>query len=532
MAIIGARRSRAVETLWGKDEFRDSLWAGCEYAPRRVAERIRQAFVSNEGVPRLSGRMAIPDSLIGTDSGTEPSRATRDEPAARVMSRDHVAAALDACRVQIIGENHRAFPSLPREDLEDLYSEASIDALRRQFADADALRAYVRRYLHNRAISLKESPRIARMAGTPADHHPDLAPGPYEQALEHESMALLHEFLAEQSEQDRNIMWMLASGHRPAQIARALGISREEATDDCKPLRSSLDRFVALHVRPAAICARRHDDVIAWQQTGRMPLTLRWHLRWHHACGLVEMNARQAAQHALVPLVPAADQLRHTSLLEQLYHTIATHRVTSAAHDAMARGRRFVPAGGGGAAAGAGAIKAVAILGASAAAFHAITATPPAHHQRSRSRGHVKIHAATEAKPAAPALPVVTTTSAARPTTTSQPTPTPTPTARPTPRARTTTPTTATRSAAPDTGASTPPSTASSGSSATASSASASSSPAASAATQQTPVQQAAVQRSPTSVSPSGDGASSRPASRGDAVRGTSSALGAGGTPP
>jgi hypothetical protein len=57
------------------------------------------------------------------------------------MSRDDVALALDACRAQLIGENHRSFPSLPLEDLEDLYSEASIDALRREFADVDALRA-------------------------------------------------------------------------------------------------------------------------------------------------------------------------------------------------------------------------------------------------------------------------------------------------------------------------------------------------------------------------------------------------------
>jgi RNA polymerase sigma factor (sigma-70 family) len=479
--------------------------------------------------------MAIPESSPAPDARAEPSPVGPRQPPATVMSGDQLAASLDACRAQITAEARRAFPSLPLQDLEDLYSEATIDALRREFVDADALRAYVRRHLHNRAISLKESPRVARMVDSVPDHHRDLGVDPYEQALEHESLALLHEFLAEQSERDRNIMWMLASGQRPAQIARTLGITRADATNDCKRLRSSLERFVALGVRPAAICARRHEDVMAWQQTGRMPLALRWHLRWHHACGLVEVNARQAVQHVLVPLVPAAEQIRHAGLLERLYHAIAAHRMTSGAHDAVARVRRFVPAGGGGAAAGAGAIKAVAIIGAGAAALHAITSAPPARHVRPRAPAHVVARAASATTTATPPVPAVTTTTTPAPGATPNPTPTAVPTVAtptPPPPATTTTSTTAASPAAPDTGASTPPSNANANSSPTPSSTPTGSSPAAPAATQQAPVQQAAVQQAPAASSATGSGVPQPPTGNGGGGQGTSSALGGGGTPP
>jgi DNA-directed RNA polymerase specialized sigma24 family protein len=453
------------------------------------------------------------------------------------MSRDQVAAALAACRAQILTENRMAFPSLPVQDLEDLYGEATVDALGREFADADALRAYIRGYLHHRALSLKRSPRITRVVGTPTEHHLDLAPGPYEQALEHESMALLHEFLAEQSEQDRNVLWMLASGQRPAEIARALGITRAEATNDCKRLRSSLERFVALRVRPAAICARRRDDLVAWQQTGRIPLALRWHLRWHHGCGLVEANARQAVQHVLVPLVPAAEQLRHAPLLQRLYHAIVTHRVTGGAHDAVTRVRRLAPAGGGGAAAGAGAIKAVAIIGAGAAALHAITAAPSPRHVRPLTRARVVMRAAnTATTPSTPLTTVTPTTVAPPPVLAPKPSPaqtvasTPTTPAAGSPPAATTTTRTAS-TAAPDTGASTPPSTANPSSTPTSSG-----SVAPAVAQQQGPTQEAAPQQAAQqSVSPSsasGGGGSGRPAGSGSGNQDTSPALGGGGTPP
>jgi DNA-directed RNA polymerase specialized sigma24 family protein len=451
-----------------------------------------------------------------------------------VLTRDELAAVLDQSRAQVIAEKRRAFPTLTWQDFEDLYSDASVDALRREFVDADALRAYLRQYLHNRAITLKRSPRVSRTVGSLTELHADAGPGPYEQVVEHEWIALLQEFLAEQTVRDRNIVWMLASGQRPSQIAHTLGLSRGEATNDCKRLRSSLERFVALRTRPAAICARRREDVLSWQATGRMPLALRWHLRWHQACGLVELNARQAVQQALVPLVPAAEQLRHVGLLQRVYQGIATHRFTAAGHDAMARVRRFSPAGGGSAVAGAGAVKAVALIGASAVAFHALTAAPPSHHGHAHHRARVVARAAGDTTTDQPTVPSTPTTAAIPPpesVSTSTSATAPTESTSSTPAASTTT--TVATTAAPDAAASTPPASADSGSAdpgnATASAAAADSSSAneSTASAAPAPRQDADAASSPTGASGSGN-----PTRRENGVQGTSSSLGGGGTPP
>jgi len=479
--------------------------------------------------------MAILDSSPGLNGRAPGARRGGTGRGSRgsVLNRDELAAALDQSRPQVIAEKRRAFPTLTWQDLEDLYSDASVDALRREFVDADALRAYLRQYLHNRAITLKRSPRVSRVVGTLTELHADVGPGPYEQAVEHEWIALLQEFLAEQTVRDRNIVWMLASGQRPSQIARALDLTRGEATNDCKRLRSSLERFVALRTRPAAICARRREDVLSWQATGRMPLALRWHLRWHQACGLVELNARQAVQQALVPLVPAAEQLRHVGLLQRAYQGIVTHRFTAAGHDAMARVRRLSPAGGGSAIAGAGAVKAAALIGATAVAFHALTAAPPTHHGHAHHPARVVARAASDTTTDQPTVPSASTTTTIPPpvsisASTSATAPEST---NPTPAASTTT--TVATTAAPDAAASTPPATADSGSpdpgNASASAAAADSSSANESASSAAP---APTQDADAPSSPTGASGSGSPTRRENGVQGTSSSLGGGGTPP
>ncbi len=438
--------------------------------------------------------MALPDSAPGLDVARRRRlRLVKADHGA--LTADELGAALIEMRAQLIAEQHRAFPVLSVEDLEDLYGEASVDALRGRFADAGALRSYVRTYLRHRAITLKRSPRIARDAGTIGEHHQDRGIDPCERVIERELVAVLHEFLAEQSEHDRTVVWLLAGGQRPAQIAGALRIPRAQATADCKRLRSSLERFVALQTRPAAICARRREDVLSWQQTGRMPLALRWHLRWHHGCALAVRDAREAVEHALVPLLPAAAALPHVGLMARAWQALVTNRVTSAAHDGLARVRRLAPAGGGSAAAGAGAIKAVAIIGAGVAAVHAVTASPSHPHHDARPR--IVAHAAGDTT-TAPVVttPVVSTPAPVPPTTTST-------------MSTTSTTTTAAAPVAPDGGASTPPSTVGYSSTTTTT----------------------AAQQTESPVSPSGESSSaSSPGAGGGG--GTGSSLGAGSTPP
>ena len=372
-----------------------------------------------------------------------------------------------------------------------------MDALERRFEGVAELAAYVRRHVHNRAITLKYSPAVARRVAVDAGDQADAVAGPHEHAIQSEAVAVLYEFLAEQSHEDRNVAWLLANGYRPAQVARRLQIPRAQATADCKRLRSSLERFVGLQTRPAAICARRREDLLTWQETGRMPLALRWHLRWHHGCGLAVRDAREEVQHALLPLVPAAAALRRVGFVQRAWRSIVTHRLVPAAHTAATRARRLAPAGGGSAAAGAGAIKAVAIIGAGVAAVHAITAAPdrPSHH----TRPPIVAHAAADTTTTA----VVTTPVVSTPVAVPQST-TPTTTISSTSTTSTTTPA---APVAPDSGASTPPS-----SSAT--------------TTTSAPAQQSA---SP--ASPSGDAASASAPSGGGGGE-TGSSLGAGGTPP
>ncbi len=413
-----------------------------------------------------------------------------------VISREQLAEALDRLRPAVIAEKHRAFPSLPVQEIENLYGDACADALERRFNEVAELAVYVRQHVHNRAITLKNSPGVARRVVV-AVERADRAPGPYEQTVQTELVALLHEFIAEQSGHDRNVVWLLANGQRPAQIARALGVSRAGATADCKRLRSSLERFVALQTRPAAICARRRDDVLSWQQTGRMPLALRWHLRWHHSCALAVHDTREAAEQALLPLVPAAAALPHVGLVGRALRAILTNRVTGAAHDGLARVRRLAPAGGGSAAAGAGAIKAVAIIGAGVAAVHAITAAP-AHHSH-RARPGIVARAASD---------TTTTPVSTAPIVVTMPTPLPRTIESTTATVPATPATASTAPVAPDSGASSPPSSAGS------------------ATTTTEPAQQAS---SP--ISPAGDASStSAPSAGGDG--GTGPSFEGGGTPP
>ena len=404
---------------------------------------------------------------------------------------------LDLLRPGVVAAERRAFhSSLSVGDIENLYGDACVDALERRFQGVAELAAYVRRHVHNRAITLKYSPAVARRVAVDAGDQADAVAGPHEQAIQGEAVALLYEFMAEQCHEDRNVAWLLANGYRPAQIARRLEIPRAQATADCKRLRSSLERFVALQTRPAAICARRREDLLTWQRTGRMPLALRWHLRWHHGCALAVRDARQEVQHAVLPLVPAAAALQRVGLLQRAWQSIVTHRLVPAAHTAAARARRLAPAGGGSAAAGAGAVKAVAIIGAGVAAVHALAAAPAHHPHHAGAR--IVAHAASDTT-STPTVtsPIVATTPVPQSTT-------PTTTISSTSTTSTTTPATP---VAPDSGASTPPS-----SSAT--------------TTTSAPAQQSA---SP--ASPSGDAATAS-APSGGGGGGTGSSLGAGGTPP
>lgn len=415
------------------------------------------------------------------------------------MPSNELGTTLDRLRAGVVAAEAWAFStSLSTEDIENLYSDACVDALRGTFTETADVAAYVRRHVHNRAISMKQSPSVARRVAVVAEDRAGATPGPHEHAVNGELMAVLYEFIAEQSPSDRNVAWLLANGEKPAQIARALQIPRAQATADCKRLRSSLERFAALQTRPAAICARRREDVEAWQRTGRMPLALRWHLRWHHGCALAVRDARVTVQHALLPLTPVAAAAPHVGVIQQVWHALLTNRATTATQAALSRARRLAPAGGGSAAAGVGVVKAVAVVGAGVAAVHAIVGPPTHIHHRSHHAVVARVAAVTATTPAPGPAPVNTPTTTTPVTTVSTGT-SGTPT---------TTSTTSAPPVAPNAGASTPPSTLSgSGSSPTSSSSS-------------TAAHTAAVSPSGGGIAPSGGGGR------------TSSSLGAGGTPP
>lgn len=351
------------------------------------------------------------------------------------LTLDEVAVQLDRMRATVIGAKARDFPTIPRAELENAYGDISVDALKRTFGTEMELARFVHEGLRHDALDLAKSAAFritSSLSGTIAssdslDHR----------VLQHEARELLHEFLAELSEEDRKIAYLHFDPDydwTPRRIADALSLPRGEVKRTLDRVGIRLRRFAALAIAPGALCSHRRREVLQWQSTGVMPLSLRLHLRRCQRCRSEQRQAILGVRSAILPLVPIASlPATATGAFARLYHAAVVHPSVVRSNEVVARIRKAAPVGGGGGAALAAKLAATTAVVTAGAALHAVSGSPaptrPTHrHARAAGIHSRRAHGAAAAAVTATAPPTTTVAKATplplrAPTTTSRSTP-------------------------------------------------------------------------------------------------------------
>lgn len=216
-------------------------------------------------------------------------------------------------RATVIAAKLRDFPAIPRAERENAYGDVTVDTLKRSFASTAELARFVHEGLRHDALDLAKSAAFrntssltAMIASTENLEN---------NILEHEARELLHEFLAELSEDDRKIAYLHFDPDydwTPRRIADALALPRTEVKRTLDRVGIRLRRFAALAIAPGALCSHRRREVLQWQSTGVMPLALRLHLRHCHRCRSEHRQAIAGVRSVILPLIPSRrSQQRH-----------------------------------------------------------------------------------------------------------------------------------------------------------------------------------------------------------------------------
>ncbi len=329
------------------------------------------------------------------------------------LTPEELALELDRMRPLVIAAKLRDFPAIPRAELENAYGDITLDALKRSFASVTELARFVHEGLRHDALDIAKSAAFRNTSSlTEMIASTD---NPEHRVLEHEARELLHEFLAELSEDDRKIAYLHFDPDydwTPRRIAAALDLPRSEVKRTLDRVGIRLRRFAALTIAPGALCSHRRPEFTQWQQTGVMPLSLRLHLRRCHRCRSEHRQAVVAVRSAILPLVPVATMpAAATGALARIYHAAGAHPSVVRSHDAIARVRKVAPVGGGGGAAIAVKLAATTAVVTAGAALHVVNASSPPKHPQRRVRA-AQVHRA-RIRPAVDAGRTTATTAAA-----------------------------------------------------------------------------------------------------------------------
>ena len=129
--------------------------------------------------------------------------------APRSLSREQIAAELDAIRVRVIAAKWNDF-NIPWAELENAYGDISCDALQRNFSTVGELMSYVHEALRRDALDITKSAgfRASTLTAGNGERTPAPVQSPEHAVLAREARELLHEFLAELSERDRTIGYL------------------------------------------------------------------------------------------------------------------------------------------------------------------------------------------------------------------------------------------------------------------------------------------------------------------------------------
>lgn len=341
------------------------------------------------------------------------------------LTTDEIASELHRIRAQVIAATLRAFPAIPRAELENAFGDITVDALKRSFPTIRDLVRYVYEALRRDALDIAKSAAFqstAALSGTIVS-----VENLEHDVLGHEARELLHEFIAELAEDDRKIAYLHLDPDydwTPRRIADVLELPRAEVKRTLDRVGIRLRRFTALAIAPGALCTHRRPDVVQWQHTGVMSLPLRLHLRHCHKCRLEQHQAKVAVRSAILPLIPgSALPIAAAGPLTRIYESVVAHPSVLRSNDALARVRRIAPIGGGGGAALAAKLAATTAVITAGAALHAVSASStPTHPQRHPHA--LKAHIAA-APPSTPPNAGTTSAASEEPTPTQIPSPAP-----------------------------------------------------------------------------------------------------------
>lgn len=356
--------------------------------------------------------MDVQESPTGTGTPSGAQRAPT-EPGTRngSLSRERVGHALGEWQA---GELRlaRSFAEcrgLAHEQLEDLYQETTIVLLGRPFHSEEHLRHALRWGIKHRALHLHRDERRRgeilaqrtpemRLAAQSRGHEQT----PEQAALLDGDRLIVSEFLAELSELERRVFWLLAEGLRYRAIAPVLKVSVNDARKASRSCERKRERFQLLY-DTGRLCGYRSQTILAMQAgasvTGELAQRAYAHLQGCASCRAEhKTNARRLARSfqgqaaALAPISLLAGRLSWLARLELRARSAAARVLPQlpAPGTGAVRERAVALLASGGATAklAAGVATVAVIAGGTIGATHAL------EHSHSRSHQGLRRHAA------------------------------------------------------------------------------------------------------------------------------------------
>ncbi len=222
---------------------------------------------------------------------------------------------------------------LTHEQLEDLYQETALVLLKRSFHSEEHLRHALRWGIKHRALHLhrderrrgeilsQRAPELAlAVEGREANRTPELA------ALLQDDRLIVTEFLAELSDLERHVFWLMAEGMRYRAIAPLLAVSVNEARKAARGCEAKRERFQLLY-DSGRLCGFRSETIMAMQageaianelaQRAYAHLEGCGHCRAHHKTNARRLRRSfQGQAAALLPIPILAGRLGWLAKLE------------------------------------------------------------------------------------------------------------------------------------------------------------------------------------------------------------------------
>ena len=320
---------------------------------------------------------------------------------------------------------------LSEEQLEDLYQETTLALLHRPYNDNRHLQRALRRGLKRRALNLyrDERRRAEILAENASGIHVlekarSAENAPEQVALLREDRLLVTEFLAELSELERRVFSLLIEGLKYHAIAKAEGISVNEARNATRSYERKRERFLRLY-NAGRLCGYRSATIQALQNGQATSDELAMlaiahvqacaHCRAEHKTNARRLRRdfqRQAAELLPPPLLLVRlGWLSRTGLRARTFQQrVWPDSITLGTGGVRERAVALLAGSGASAKLAAGVVTAAVITGGAISATHALTHQPPSrpHHAGFHATSPQRVYDALDIAQHRPAPAVIT----------------------------------------------------------------------------------------------------------------------------